>query len=196
MCNVRPQKEEQNHMQLTIGRNCINYPGNIGMKTTYMMLVKLMLNSVVSTMKAKFICMDISNFYMNKPLDRYKYLKLKLTDIPQEVINKYDLISKATSNRHVYVKVCKGMYSLPQAELLSQKLLKECLNKHGHFQNNIIPGWWKHQRKTIKFTLVVNNFEGHYIGEEHARHLVSILKKNYDISMNQERKKYTELTLD
>ncbi len=52
-----------------------------------MLLVKVMLNSVVSTMNAKFMCIDIANVYLNTPLPRFKYMKLKLTNIPQEVIN-------------------------------------------------------------------------------------------------------------
>ncbi len=62
-----------------------------------MVLVKVMLNSIVSTPGEKFLSIDISNFYLNTPLPRFEYLKLKLTDIPQEVIDEYNL--KEKSNR-------------------------------------------------------------------------------------------------
>ena len=60
-----------------------------------MVLVKFLLNSVVSTKGAKFMRINISNFYLNTPLPRFDYLKLKLSDIPQEVIDEYKLNEKA-----------------------------------------------------------------------------------------------------
>jgi hypothetical protein len=45
----------------------------------------------VSTPKAKFATADISNFYLMTPLKRPEYAKIKLSDIPEEVIQKYRL---------------------------------------------------------------------------------------------------------
>lgn len=59
-------------------------------------------------------------------------MQIKLTSIPQEVINKYKLEDKVDENRYVYVEMRKGMYGLPQAEILAQELLEECLAKHGY----------------------------------------------------------------
>ena len=56
---------------------------------------------------------DISNFYLNTPLPRFEYLKLKLTNIPQEVIDEYNLKTKVTEDGHVYVKIWKGIHGLP-----------------------------------------------------------------------------------
>ena len=92
-------------MRLTIGGNRINYPGKVGTPTAEMLLVKCMLNSVVSTNGAKFMSIGISNFYLNMPLPRYKYMKLKLTNIPQEVIDEYNLTQKATNDGYVYVEI-------------------------------------------------------------------------------------------
>ena len=89
-----------------------------------MLLVKCLLNSVVSTKRAKFMSIDISNFYLNTPLPRYEYMKLKLTDIPQEVIDKYKLEDKVTPYGFDYVEICKGMYGLPQGGLIAQQLLE------------------------------------------------------------------------
>ncbi len=110
-----------------------------------MLLVKLMLNSSVSTMNTKLMCIDITNFYLNTPLEWYEYLKMKLTNISQEVTNKYNLKLKATADKYVYIKVDKGMYGIPQAGILTLNLLKECLNKHRYFQDNIVPGLRKHR---------------------------------------------------
>ncbi|KAL7525184.1 hypothetical protein ACHAXR_004198, partial [Thalassiosira sp. AJA248-18] len=137
VCVVRPQKAEPNRTRLTVGGNRINYPGEVGTPTADMILIKCMLNSVVSTPDAKFMGIDISNFYLNTPLPRYEYLKLKLTDIPQEVIDEYKLMQKATADGHVYVEIRRGMYGLPQAGLIAQELLEKRLNKEGYFQSEI-----------------------------------------------------------
>ena len=95
VCVVCPQKSESNQTRLTVGDNRINYPGEVGTLTADMVLVKFLLNSVVSTKGAKFMRINISNFYLNTPLPRFDYLKLKLSDIPQEVIDEYKLNEKA-----------------------------------------------------------------------------------------------------
>ena len=53
-------------------------------------------------------------------MEREKYIKLKLMDLPQEVIHEYDLKSIATKDDSIYLEVLKGMYGLPQAGLLAQ----------------------------------------------------------------------------
>jgi hypothetical protein len=161
-----------------------------------MLLIKILLNSVISTKNAKFMSIDISNFYLNTPLPRYEYLKLKLADIPQEVIDQYDLTKKATSDEHVYVEIRKGMYGLPQAGLIAQQLLEKRLNKEGYRQSEVVPGLWTHDWRPITFSLVVDDFGVKYVGEEHAQHLVNVLKGHYDITEDWDGSKYIGLTLD
>ena len=57
--------------------------------------------------------MDISNFYLNTPLKRAEYIKIKLEDIPDEVINEYKLRDTVNKNGYVHIKATKGMYGLP-----------------------------------------------------------------------------------
>ena len=77
------------------------------------------------------MALDVSNFYLNTPMDRFEYVKLRLTDIPDEVIREYRLheTGKVTSDGYIYVEVRKGMYGLPQAGILAQELLEKRLNK-------------------------------------------------------------------
>lgn len=84
--------------------NQTNYTGEVGTPTTQILLIKIMLNSVVSTDGAKFMAINISDFYLNTPLKRFEYVKLKLSNIPEEIKAKYKLHDKAI-NRHVYVEV-------------------------------------------------------------------------------------------
>ncbi len=57
---------------------------------------------------------------------------MKLSNIPDEVIKEYKLREKATKNSSIYIKAKRGMYGLPQSGLLTNKLLKKQLNKHGY----------------------------------------------------------------
>ena len=50
-----------------------------------------MINSVLSRKGAKFITYDIRNYYLVTPLNYPEYVKIKLTDIPQEFIDEYNL---------------------------------------------------------------------------------------------------------
>ena len=50
--------------------------------------------------------------------------------------------------------------------------------------------------RPIQLWLVVDDFGVKYVGEDHAQHLVNILRKHYDISEDWEGTKYIGLTLD
>ena len=102
-------------MQATMGGNLINYPDDVGVSTANLLLIKIFLNSVISMKGAKFANADLANFYLMSLLKRPEYAKIKLSDIPEEVIIEYKLNQLATPDGLVYVKVTRAMYGLPQA---------------------------------------------------------------------------------
>ncbi len=59
------------------------------------------------------------------PMKRFEYMRLKITDIPDKIIRESGLQVLATSDGYVYCEIQKGMYSLPQAGIIAQELLKE-----------------------------------------------------------------------
>ena len=91
VCSVCDQKKEANRTRAVLGSNLVHFPGDVGTPTADMMLFKILLNSVVSTPGAKFMTINISNFYLNTPITHYKYVKMRLTDIPDEVVQEYKL---------------------------------------------------------------------------------------------------------
>ena len=82
MCTVRPEKAEPNRTRFVVGGDRINYPGEVATPTADMLVAKLLFNSVISTPGARFMTMDISNFYLMTPLKRPEYIQMKLSDIP------------------------------------------------------------------------------------------------------------------
>ena len=64
--------------------------------------------------------MDIANFYLMTPLKRKEYLRMKMSDIPDAIIQQYKLNEKATADGYVHIAIKHGMYGLPQAGILVQ----------------------------------------------------------------------------
>jgi hypothetical protein len=140
--------------------------------------------------------MDISNFYLMTLLHRPGFIRLKLNDIPDEVIKEYKLREKATKNGSIYIKAKQGMYGLPQSGLLANKLLKKQLNKHFYQQSKLAPGLWKHDKWPIQFTLVANDFGVKYVGKEHVQHLKNTLEEHYKLTCDWTGTRYIWITLD
>ena len=102
---IERMKRKSNQTWLTVRGDKINYPKDCGRPTADLLTMKLLLNSVISTHKAKFMIMDTKNFYFNTPLKRYKCLQLKLDDIPKDVTKQYMLEDKTTDDVWVYEEI-------------------------------------------------------------------------------------------
>ena len=112
-CSFKPNKEEKERTRLTAGGDRINYPGDTGTPTTDMTLVKIIMNSVISTKGARCMMVDLKDFYLNTPMERPEYMCLKLSDIPEDIIEQYKLRDIVTPEGYVYLEIMKGVYGLP-----------------------------------------------------------------------------------
>ena len=84
--NYRSEKEDPYRVRLTVGSDRLTCPWDCSILTVYTITVKLLLNIIVSNPGAKFMSIDIKNFYFNTPIPRYEYMRLKLSDLPDDVI--------------------------------------------------------------------------------------------------------------
>ncbi len=74
---IRPEKiEEPNRTRLVAGGDRVHYPGDAGTHTADLLTVKILLNSIISTLNAKFMTMDIKDFYLDTPMAWYEYMQL------------------------------------------------------------------------------------------------------------------------
>ena len=177
----QPQKEDPTCVRITVGGNLINYLFKLTTCTTDMVSLKILWNSTISTKGAHYAGANIKNMYLKMPLDWYEYMKIPLSLFPQNIIEHYGLHNKAL-NGYVHMEFCKGMYGLPQAGILANKLLKKHLERHGHFEQPHTPGLWKHESCPVWFNLTVDNFGIKYIGEYNLQYLYNTLwKKTYGI---------------
>ena len=194
--DYRPQKEDPNRVRITYGGSNYNSDGvEVTTRTADLTTAKILWNSIVSTEGAKLMCIDISNFYLNAPLERYEYMKIPLHLFPAHTVAQYDLLRKAKGG-FVYLEIRNTIYGLPCAGAVSNALLKKRLAPHGYYEVPHTPGLWKHISRPISFTLVVDDFGVKYVGEEHAKHLIKALEPHYKLSQDWTGGLYCGITLE
>jgi hypothetical protein len=194
--SICTKKDDPYQIRATLGGNLIHYPDDVGTPTANLPLIKKFLNSVISTDGAKFATADLSNFYLMTPLKRPEYVRVKLTDIPDKIMEEYKLHEKATADGWVHFKVMRGMYGLPQSGSNSHDELKGRLNKEGYFKSPLIPALWKHKTQPTQFVLIVNDFGIKYFTKEDLDHLADTLKKYYDVKLDPDGKELVKIELD
>ena len=194
VCTLRPTKADPERTRITIGGNTINYTDDCGTKTASLETCKLVINSTLSTPNAKFMSNDLANFYLNTPLDRPEYIRIKLSVIPQEIIDEHSLLQFA-HNGWIYYEITKGMYGLKQAGKLANDLLSKRLFAHGYYQCDTTPGLWRHKWRPIIFALIVDDFGVQYTGREHAEHLLHALNQNYEVTSDWTGSKFAGIDL-
>jgi hypothetical protein len=194
VCDYNANKPDPYRVRFTIGGDQINYPGNVSTPTVDITTVKLHLNSVISTPGARYMTLDLKNFYLNTPLDRYEYMRLPLTMIPADIMEQYQL-DKLAENGLVMAEIRKGIYGLPQAGILANKLLIERLAVEGYHPAKHTPGLFLHQTSDLSFTLWVDDFGIKYTNRRDAQQLIDLLARNYDMTVDWTGSKYLGLTL-
>jgi hypothetical protein len=130
VCDYKPHKSDPHQVRMTVGGDRIEYPGVLATKTADLTVTKAILNSVCSTKAALYMNMDVKNYYLGTPLERYEYVRIPVSMVPGKFMDEYNLHS-LVHNGYLYVEVRKGMYGLPQAGLLANVLLEKRIAKHG-----------------------------------------------------------------
>jgi hypothetical protein len=121
---------------------------------------------------------------------------MPLSLFPDNIIAHYNLLKKVL-NGFVYMEIRCGMYGLPQAGILANKLLKTRLARHGYFEVPHMPGLWKHISCPVWFNLCVNDFGIKYIGDDNLKHLfASFQTETYDIVEDWKGNLYCGIILD
>ena len=139
----RAQKADPYCIRWTVGGNLVDYPGVVYTPSANLATIKLLLNSIISTKNARFVNIDIKDFYLNTPMSRYEYMWVPVELIPRDIFDEYKLAGLVSNNK-VLVEIRKGMYGLPQAGRLAYEKLVEHLAKGGYIPTGLTPGLFKH----------------------------------------------------
>ena len=97
-----------------------------------MITTKILLNSVVSTILAMFMCTDIHDFYYTTPMVDFEYMKLPLSMFPLEILYQYNLKDLLAADGYVYMYIRKGMPGLKQSRRLASDCLTKNLSRNGY----------------------------------------------------------------
>ena len=92
MIIAHKKQTHPNRVRITAGGNLIDYPGELTTRTADITTSKMLWNSVISTKCAKYMTMDIKNFYLCYPLDWSEFMKIPITIFPQHIIDQYHLM--------------------------------------------------------------------------------------------------------
>ena len=63
----------------------------------------LIINSTISITGARYICCEIKNFYLLTPLNIYKYIRIIIDILPEDIIVEYNLMNLAHKG-YIYYK--------------------------------------------------------------------------------------------
>jgi len=143
VCAHHPEKSVPHWVHWTVGGDRAQYDGNVSTKMANLTTAKLLFNSVVSMPKAKCMMGDLKDFYLGTPMDPkdYAYMCIPVHMLPNNIIQHYNL-ALLIHNGHVYVEIQHGMYSLPQAGLLTNLQLQCFLAPHSYAPCPTTPGLW------------------------------------------------------
>ena len=101
------QRKETNQTRFTcVGNLILIYPGDVSSETASLETSKMHLNGIISTPGAKHMTMDTRKKYLNTPLDRYKYIRMKLSDSPQQIIDQNNLNDIIAPDGYIYMEIC------------------------------------------------------------------------------------------
>ena len=114
VASIRPTKSEVNLVRVTVGRDCLDFLGATTTHCAGLTTTKCLLNSTMSTPDARFITLDIKDFYYGTAMARYEYMKLALACIPDKSIEQY-ILRTFSSNIWVYLEIRKGMPGIKQS---------------------------------------------------------------------------------
>jgi hypothetical protein len=181
----------------TFAGNLSDYSGETKADTGDIESFKILLNSTISDPQAKMACVDISDFYLNEPLEEPEYMKVPLKDIPAAIAATHGLAALADERGLVLLVVTKTIYGLKQSGRICREGLVAQLAKHGYRAEATTPTIFHHDTRPTFFELVVDDFAVKYnaANEGDLEHFLDALREKYRIKVDMAAAKFIGITL-
>lgn len=170
--------------------------GYTGITASYqasMTTVKILLNKTISQTDSKWMTMDVTDMYLNTrlPLDQWEYMVLDVQDVPQEIIDTYNLNDyMSPGDTKVYLEVMGALYGMKQAGYLAHLEILEHLANHGYTPCPNTPCLFKHHTDDIEFTLITDDFGVRYGNKAAADKLLAAMSQKYPMTHDWTGNKY------
>ena len=123
----------------------------------------------------------------------FQYMHIHQKFIPQEVLDKYDIIFD--DRDFTYVEIRRGMYGLKEAGVVAFDQLVQKLKRFGYKPMPQTPGLWKHTSRRTTFTRCVDDFGIQYLSKADADNLIKAIQDTYECSIDWKGTQYCGLTL-
>jgi hypothetical protein len=81
--DTRPNKYETYRVRLNVGGNLFQYPGDVSTRSADPTTSNCLWNITISTEGAKYMCLDVNNFYLGTPMESFEYMCIPIKLIPQ-----------------------------------------------------------------------------------------------------------------
>ena len=183
----------------TYGGNICNYEGATSSNTAEYPLIKTLFSAVLHDVKhvnpnTKFINLDMVDFYIFSPMVHPAYMCVPLKDIPDIIINKYNLRTNA-HNGKAYFKVLMSMYGHPVAGRLANQLLWKTIATDGYYEDPLVPCLLRHKTRPVIGTVVVDDVGLKISSEDDLMHLVHSIEKVWPVKIMRNGNKFVGMDL-
>ena len=175
------------------GNRTSSYNGITASYQAAMTTVKLLLNKNISIDGSRWMTMDVADMYLHSrlPDDQWEYMVLNIDEIPQEIIDTYDITSYISpGDTKAYVEVTGALYGMKQAGYLANKDIVEHLANNGYTQQPNTPCLFSHVTDDIEFSLITDDFGVRYGNKAAADKLLSVMSSKYTMTHDWSGNKY------
>ena len=107
-----PHKSEVHRVRCTVGGDKLDSPGITTTNCASLTTSKILINITLSTPNARFLTLDIKDFYYNTHMARFEYMTLALDILTPEIFDQYNLRGLACPAGWLYLNIRKGMPSI------------------------------------------------------------------------------------
>ena len=169
---------------LAVGGEKLSYDGETASKYIILPTTKILVNRTIFTPIARFAWVDLAKFYYGTPMHEYEYMKIKYYEIPDEIIQKYNLDKILHTYGYMYLEIIKDIPGMNQSGKINNDQITKHLNKYGYHPWRHMPSLWKHEKRYIKFNLLIDDFGINYQGKENIEYLWNDLEDLYVIPVD------------
>jgi len=122
-------------------------------------------------------------------------MRIHIKNIPQEIINEYNLMDLVAPDGYVYIEICRAMYGLQQSGHLTNIKIEKVIGKQGFYPSKYTPVLYLYKTRPIFFTLVVDDSGVKYVNKDHALYLKKTLQDHYPINSDWAGERYIGIDL-
>ena len=121
---LRPNNAVHERLRMCMGGDKMEIEIDTTTRTADLTTCKIHMNGVVSTPGARFAGGDVKDFYLNTPLKKKRYGKVRAKYIPEKKIKKHNLKQYIEDGGWLHFEIGKGVYGILEAGRIENDILR------------------------------------------------------------------------